>query len=147
MRSSLPFVLLLALTASPEALRAQDEAERRKPQWRLTAGDEVHEGRISFVSRAEDRLWIQIVSRDAMNFGLVLTGAGADDLQVEDASFAVGRGQRCRLVVSDPPFMVDVDASAEGWLSGTFSGTLACPDYSALSIEGTFAIPDAEEGG
>ncbi len=114
---------------------------RGKLSWRFEAGGKTYEGALAFVSRAGDKLHIQLVNRDAVNFGVLIPGEGADTRQVEEAFFAVGRGPSCLLVASEPPFQVTFEPGGGEWLSGTFAGMLGCPDYSALPVKGSFHVP------
>jgi hypothetical protein len=108
--------------------------------WQLEAGEESYEGKISYAQRVDTKLVIQLVNRDAVNLGIRLARDGAMHLP-EHVFFAAGRGHPCLLVASDPPFQVTLEPGDGAWLNGTFSGTLACPDYSALSLNGSFHIP------
>ena len=115
------------------------------PSWRLDMDGESHEGRISFVRRVDGRLAIQLVNDDAVNMGLLLPGDGPARRDVAQAFFVIGRGKPCGLVASDPPFHVRLEASDGAWLSGTFAGALACPDFRLVPVNGSFHIPTSEE--
>lgn len=133
----------LATLPSPDA-QAQTPAERTRANWTLAAGDTLYEGTRSFVDRDDDLLWINVVGRNGVNFGLFLREDEPGAYTVNDASFALGRGPRCRLVVSDPPFTINHDPAPPGWLRATFAGVLACPGFIALPISGSFTVPDVE---
>jgi hypothetical protein len=141
MKQSQLLIFVLLATIPFASILAQDRDDRSRREWRVEADDQVHTGRASVVRRYGDRLRIHLVNQDAMNFAVVLDGAN----QVTGATFSLDRGPTCSLVVSDPPFSMALDESAEGWLSGTFTGMLACPDGSALPIDGTFQVPDVKE--
>jgi hypothetical protein len=111
------------------------------PYWRLNTGEETYEGNLSFVNRAGSNLVVQFVNDDAVNVAMVFPADGATEQNIEDAFFAIERGEPCRIVTSDPPFQITLDPRAGDWLKGTFSGMLACRDYSALQVEGSFRIP------
>lgn len=113
---------------------------RTAPGWVIGAGEEAYEGDLSVANAAGDTLVIQLVNRDAVNLGIQLSGPPGER-RVDDAFFAVGRGPSCHLVVSEPPFRVELDEREEGWLSGEFAGMLACPDYTPLSVRGAFHVP------
>lgn len=112
--------------------------------WRLDAGENRIEGRIGYVGRDEGHLAVQLVSEDAINLVLIIPNDGGDERTVEDATLAHGRGHRCDLVASDPPFHVRLVASETSWMAGRYAGRLACPDYTGLEVSGAFRL---KEGG
>lgn len=116
------------------------------PFWRLHAGEDRVEGTIGFMGRDEGRLAIQMVSDDAVNLYIVVPEEGETERQVEDAWLAFGRGRRCELVQSEPPFHVRLVPAEGPWVAGRYAGSLACPDYSLLPVRGTFRLREEEEG-
>jgi hypothetical protein len=125
-------------TESAVASRASERAS-----WQLQAGEDAYEGDIAFVTQSGGQLRIQLVNRDGVNLAILLPGEGAAARQAENAYFAIGRGQSCQLVASDPPFQVTVERGGAAWLTGSFSGMLGCADYSALPVKGSFHVPAA----
>ncbi len=113
--------------------------------WRLEAGNEVYEGKFAILERNNGKLVLELFNDDAVNFALHVPNDDATERSVDYAFFAVERGPTCELVASEPPFQVRFDKGVDDRLGGTFSGVLACPDYSALDVSGLFTIPD--EGG
>ncbi len=118
---------------------------RDKTHWRLQAGDNTFEGNIAYISRAADSMAIQLVNLDAVNLGLRLSREGDAARPVDHAFFSESSGPFCELVTSDPPFEVRFDEGEDEWLDGSFSGMLACPNYSALPVSGSFHLSDRGE--
>lgn len=129
--------------AAPEPAARPEPAplEEKQPYWRVETDKATYEGHYSVVHRLGEGLSVQLVNDDAVNVGLLMPAPGPGDVPVEHAFLSLGRGRPCRLVHSDPPFMVSFHASGSAWLQGTFAGTLACPDYTALEVTGEFTLP------
>lgn len=115
------------------------------PFWQLETGEKAYEGRISFANQSNGRLRIQLVNLNAINFIMVLPAQGEGPRPVENSFFIFGRGAVCRQVYSEPPFQATIESYDGSTLTGSFAGTLACPDYSALEVQGSFRIPFSGE--
>lgn len=113
----------------------------QEPHWRVETDNATYEGRYSVVHRLGEGLSIQLVNDDALNVGLLMPAPDPGEVAVEHAFLSLGRRRPCRLVRTDPPFTISLRPAGPAWLSGSFSGTLACPDYSALEVTGEFTIP------
>jgi len=113
--------------------------------WQVQAGEDTYEGSIAFVNRTAGKLHIQLVNADAVNLAMLFPEEGSEAHKVEDAFVALSRQQPCRLVASDPPYQVTLEPGDRTSLNGAFSGTLGCPDYSALPVKGSFQISVARE--
>lgn len=119
----------------------ESEGKRGSGSWRFKAGETIYQGKISFVRKSEQQLTIQLVNSDAVNFAMVLSGQESKERLIVDGFFAVARGRSCYVVKSEPPFAVKFENRGKAWLDGEFSGMLACPDFSALPVTGSFHIP------
>ena len=127
--------------AGPATRPAPGLGGEEEPYWRVQTDTQVYEGHYSVVHRLGDGMSIQLVNDDAVNVGMLLPAAASADGLVEDAFLAIGRAQPCRIVWSKPPFQVNLAPDDGRWLRGTFTGTLACRDYSALPVKGEFRLP------
>lgn len=132
--------LIAALGEIRKTVVEQTDRFTQRRHWSLQAGDDSYEGDLVYATRNGDRLSIQLVNLDGVNLGIRLPGEGANRREAQNAFFAVGRGAACQMVFSDPRFEVTFETNDEGWVSGTFAGTLACPDYSALPVKGSFQV-------
>ncbi len=114
--------------------------DRSKPNWRLESEGKIYEGRLARFFTLKGDSMIQLINQDAVNVGLVINGEMKGAQIVTRAFFAEGRGPLCRRVGEEDSFRIRFEPSEEGWLTGSFTGTLGCPDYSAMPVEGSFHI-------
>lgn len=110
------------------------------PYWRLESQDKVYEGKLFKHYLLSGNPMIQLINRDAVNFSMVFEGDMSGERTVTQATFAHGRGPVCGRVGPLDMFKINFELSESGWVTGTFSGMLGCPDYSAMSVEGLFHI-------
>jgi len=129
-------------TVVEDAAVAAPPSNPDQTHWRLEAGNDSYEGYFAFLERSDGKLVLELFNNDAVNFALHVPSGEATERPVDYAFFAIERGPACELVATETPFQVRFDESADDRLSGTFSGMLACPDYSALDVSGSFTIPD-----
>ncbi len=129
--------------SAPEIRAGAPSAGRdaEEPYWRVETDKATYEGRYSVVHRLGEGLSIQLVNDDAVNVGLLMPVPGPGDVPVEHAFLSLGRGRPCHIVRTTPPFTITVGTADPMWLRGTFAGTLACADFSALVVKGEFAVP------
>lgn len=124
--------------------------DRSKANWRIESDDAVWEGRFSRFFVLDGDPMIQLINEDAVNVGLAFTGDMSGERTVTYAMFGEGRGPICELVGEEGSFRILFEPSEDGWLSGTFSGMLGCPEYRAMPVRGSFHIeapPGTTPGG
>ncbi|UCF38627.1 MAG: VWA domain-containing protein [Acidobacteriota bacterium] len=114
--------------------------DRSKAGWRLESEGKVYEGRLFRFFTLKGDPMIQLINRDAVNVGLAIGGEMTGDRIVTYAMFVEGRGPVCERVGPEDSFQITFEPSEEGWLTGSFSGMLACPEYRAMPVEGSFHI-------
>jgi len=116
--------------------------DRSKPNWRLESEGTIYEGRLSHFFTLKGNPMIQLINRDAVNFGLAINGEMNGQRTASYAFFGEGRGPVCERVGPEESFRITFEPSEEGWLTGSFSGMLACPEYRAMPVEGSFHVKE-----
>jgi hypothetical protein len=114
--------------------------DRSSPGWRLESRGEVYEGRFFRFFKMGGDPMIQLINRDAVNVGLAFDGEMTGERVVTYAMFVEGRGPICERVGPEDSFRITFLPSEEGWLTGTFSGRLGCPEHRAMPVEGSFHV-------
>jgi hypothetical protein len=123
-----------------EAKHAMVSIDRSKANWRLESEGKIYEGRLARFFTLKGDPMIQLINRDAVNVGLAFGGEMIGERTVTYAFFAEGRGPICERVGEENSFRITFEPSEEGWLTGSFSGMLGCPEYRAMPVEGSFHI-------
>lgn len=113
--------------------------------WRLESEGQLYEGRLFKHFLLSGNPMIQLINRDAVNFAMVFEGDMSGERTVTQATFVHGRGPVCERVGPLDMFKIRFEPPEPGWVSGTFSGILGCPDYSAMPVEGSFRIKAPRE--
>lgn len=116
-----------------------------RPIWRFDVGNEQIKGTRSLVSRGDGQLVLQFVSKDGINLVMIVPEDGPPRRDVITTYYADGRGELCEMVTSTPPFYIHFEASDGPWLRGRYAGSLACPDYTELVVNGSFNIQNPED--
>jgi len=134
--------------AEPAAVKrtAAVAIDRSKANWRLESEGTIYEGRLARFFTLKSNPMIQLINRDAVNFGLAIDGEMNGQRTATYAFFAEGRGPVCERVGPEESFQISFESSEEGWLTGSFSGMLACPEYEAMPVEGSFHIKAPRSG-
>jgi Ca-activated chloride channel family protein len=130
----------VAEPAAVKRTRAAVAIDRSKQNWRLESEGTVYEGELSRFFTLKGNPMIQLINRDAVNVGLAINGEMNGERTAAYAFFAEGRGPVCERVGPEESFQITFEPSEEGWLTGNFSGMLACPEYRAMPVEGSFHI-------
>jgi len=113
----------------------------QRTSWLIDTGEKQLEGHRAFVGAGDGRLAIHLVNRDGVNLHFVVADDGSPERTVTSAYYAVGRGKACQLMPSEPPFAARFEESGPASLKGSFTGQLACEDFSRLAISGRFSVP------
>jgi hypothetical protein len=121
-----------------------DGAASEGAAWQLQAGDTAYEGALFRYFLLDGNLMIHLINRDAVNFAFSFEGEPSGQRTATYASLAVGRGPVCERAGPAESFNIQFEPAGAGWISGTFAGMLACPDYELLSVKGRFQIEAPE---
>jgi len=135
-----------AVADPAEVKRTAVPIDRSKLNWRLESEGKIYEGRLARFFTLKGNPMIQLINRDAVNVGLAINGEMNGERIVTYAFFAEGRGPVCERVGSEDSFQITFEPSEKGWLTGSFSGILACPEYRAMPVEGSFHIKAPHSG-
>lgn len=122
--------------------------DRTRPNWRMESEGTTYEGTLARFFVLDGNPMIQLINHDAVNVGLAIRGEMTGERVVAHAFFAEGRGAVCERVGEEGSFRITFEPAEDGWLAGTFSGMLGCPDYRAMPVDGSFYIeaPPARQG-
>jgi hypothetical protein len=116
------------------------EIDMTRSSWRVESDDQVYEGRLFKYFTLNGEPMIQLINMDAVNVAIAFDGEMAGEKNVTSAMFVMGRGDQCREVGPPESFRIRFEPSEAGWLTGSFSGMLGCPDYRAMPVVGSFHI-------
>jgi hypothetical protein len=114
--------------------------DQSRANWRLESEGTIYEGRRSRFFTLKGNPMIQLFNRDAVNIGLAINGEMNGARAASYAFFVQGRGPFCERAGPQESFQTSFEPSNAGWLTGSFSGMLACPGYRAMPVEGSFHI-------
>lgn len=135
--------LVAALGEIKKDVRKESEKQiRLKQYWKLTSDGKVFDGRLSKHLLLGNKKLLQLINREAVNFGFAISGEYEGERTASYAVFAEGRGPTCHLVGKPDSFEIKFETPPDGWIKGTFNGVLGCPDYKAMPVEGEFLVKD-----
>ena len=120
--------------------------DRSEANWRMESEGTIYEGQLARFYTLKGEPMIQLINRDAVNVGLAIGGEMKGERLVTYAFFAEGRGPICERVGPEDSFWINFEPAEHGWLTGTFSGILGCPEFRAMPVEGSFHIKTPQAG-